>query len=244
MPAVFHQNVEDSPAQVFAMHSEDRNLRAVNVARDHRSFRGVTPASTVALAWMCAVAIAALVGASCSGGEATDPPQTRRQDPPHLVIDKSIGAVRLNMTPIEVEERYGEPSRVDVMPEYFPVGTRYEGKKLTRALYSVHAGALRVDYVANKVKVIETSSRYYRSASGIGVGALVPSDRCVRLDEVGHIGPPGCKNTWRGFRFESECLNAWLTSTRDTAMTMLIMHRGRRIEKVRIGDPDVILPCF
>jgi len=193
---------------------------------------------------MCAVSIAALVGPGCSGGDATDSRQTRGQDTPRLVIDTSIGAVRLNMTRTEVEERYGEPSRVNVLPDYFPVGTRYEGKKLTRALYSVHAGALRVDYVAERVKVIETSSRYYRSASGVGVAALVPSDRCVRLDEVGYIGPPGCKNTWRGFHFEGECLDAWLTSTRDTAMTMLIMHRGRRIERVRIGDPDVILPCF
>jgi hypothetical protein len=189
------------------------------------------------------MSIAALVGPGCSGGEGTDSRQTRGQDTPRLVIDTSIGAVRLNMTRTEVEERYGEPSRVNVLPDYFLVGTRYEGKKLTRALYSVDAGALRVDYVAERVKVIETSSRYYRSAAGVGVGALVPSDRCVRLDDVGYIGPTGCKNTWRGFHFEGERLDAWLTSS-DTAMTMLIVHRGRRIERVRIGDPDVILPCF
>ena len=123
-------------------------------------------------------------------------------------------------------------------------GYAVRGEEAVRALYSVRAGVLRVDYVADKVKVIETSSSYHRGESGIGVGARVPSDRCVRLDEVGHIGPPGCKNTWRGFHFDGECLDAWLTSTRDTAMTLLIMHRSRRIERVRIGDPDVILPCF
>jgi hypothetical protein len=205
---------------------------------------GMTSTSTVALAGVCTVSIAVLVGAACSSSEGTDSRQTRVQDPPRLVIDTSIGYVRLNMPRAEVEERYGEPSRVNVLADYFPVGTRYEGKKLIRALYGVRAGTLRVDYVTDKVKVIETSSRYYRSASGIGVGALVPSDRCVRLDEVGYIGPPGCKNTWRGFHFDGECLDAWLNSTRDTAMTILSMHRGRRIERVRIGDPDVILPCF
>lgn len=52
------------------------------------------------------------------------------------MIDTSIGAVRLNMTRTEVEERYGVPSKVTVLADYFPVGTLYEGKKLTRALYS------------------------------------------------------------------------------------------------------------
>jgi len=204
---------------------------------------GMTSRSTVALAGVCAV-YAAFVGAACSGSEGTDVRQTRVQDPPRLVINTSIGYVRLGMPRAEVDERYGEPSRVNVLADYFPVGTRYEGKKLTRAIYNVHADALRVDYVAEKVKVIETSSRYYRTASGIGAGRLIPSDRCMRLDEVGYIGPAGCKNTWRGFHFDGECLDAWLTSTRDTAMTMLMMDRGRRIERVRMGDPDVILPCF
>jgi hypothetical protein len=205
---------------------------------------GMASTSTVAVAGVCAVCIAALVGAACSGTEGNDSRRTRVQDSPRLVINTSIGYVRLNMLRAEVDERYGEPSRVNVFAEYFPVGTRYEGKTLTRAIYNVHAGALRVDYVAEKVKVIETSSRFYRAASGIGVGTLIPSDRCMRLDEVGYVGPTGCKNTWRGFHFDGECLDAWLTSTLEPAMTMLIMRRGRRIERVRIGDPDVILPCF
>ena len=59
-------------------------------------------------------------------------------------------------------------------------------------------------------------------------GAHVPRDRCI----------------WRGFDFDGECLDAWLTSIRPKTMSLLYMHRGRRIEAVRIGDPDVILPCF
>lgn len=165
-------------------------------------------------------------------------------DSPRLVINRSIGDVHLNMARADVERRYGKPARANVLRDYFPVGTRYHGKRLIRAVYRLHGGLLQVDYVDRKVKTITTTSTYYRSASRIGVGGHLPRDRCMRLDEIGHTGPRGCKNTWHGFNFDGECLDAWLTSSRAKAMTVLYMHRGRRIETVRIGDPDVILPCF
>jgi hypothetical protein len=144
----------------------------------------------------------------------------------------------------EVERRYGKPDRANAARDYyFPVGTRYHGKKLVRAVYRLHRGLLQVDYVDGKVKAIETTSAYYRSASRIGVGVHLPRNRCMRLDETGHTGPRGCKNTWRGFNFDGEILDAWVTSTAK-AMTILYMHRGRRIKTVRIGDPEVLLPYF
>ena len=148
------------------------------------------------------------------------------------------------MARAEVERRYGEPARADTLRDYFPVGTRYHGTRLIRAVYRLHAGVLQVDYVEGKVKTIETTSTYYRSVTRIGVGAHLPRDRCMRLDEIGHTGPRGCMNIWRGFNFDGECLDAWLSSTRAKTMTVLYMHRGRRIETVQIGDPNVILPCF
>jgi hypothetical protein len=194
---------------------------------------------------LCAVLIAALSPAGCSGGERVASQQKPAQDSPRLVINSSIGDVHLNTTRAEVERRYGNPARANVLRDYFPVGTRYHGKELIRSVYRVHGGVLQVDYVDGRVKTIETTSAYYRGTSHIGVGAHLPRDRCVRLDEIGHTGPRGCKNTWRGFKFDGECLDAWLTSMRATkAMTLLSMHRDRRIETVRIGDPDVILPCF
>jgi hypothetical protein len=113
-----------------------------------------------------------------------------------------------------------------------------------RAVYRPHGGVLKVAYVDGDVKTIETTSARYRTASGMGVGAPLPNDRCMRLDQIGDTGPPGCRNTSRGFNFNGECLDACLTSTSGNAMTVLYMQRGRRIETVRIGDPDVILPCF
>src|SRR6266542_925438 len=112
------------------------------------------------------------------------------------------------------------------------------------AVEPIDGGVLEAEYVGDNVKTIRRTSAYYRTVSGIGVGAHVPRDRCVRMNDTGEVGPRGCKNTWLSFDFDGECLDAWLTSMGARTMTLLFMHRGRRIEAVRIGDPDVILPCF
>lgn len=147
------------------------------------------------------------------------------------------------MDRLAVERRYGRAARHRVLRDYFPVGTRYEGERLVRAVYHLHGGTLEVGYVKSKVKTIATTSAYYRTAGGVGVGARVPRDRCTRLDDVGRVGPARCKNSWRGFSFNGDCLDAWFDEGRAT-MTLLYMHQGRRIMRVQIGDPDVILPCF
>ena len=195
-------------------------------------------------AWLCAVVVAAFSQVGCLGNEEAGQPENPAPDPPRLVINRSIGDVHLRMARAVVERRYGNPAQVRVFRAYFPVGTKYERKKLIRAVYRVHRGILQVDYVDEEVKSVKTTSTYYRSASDAGVGAHLPRDRCMRLDETGHVGPPGCKTTWRGFTFDGECLDAWLTSMKANAMTLLYMHRGRRIETVEIGDPEAILPCF
>ena len=145
---------------------------------------------------------------------------------------------------VAVERRYGEPSDEKDLSSILPVGTRYHGRRLVRVVYRVHGGILELEYVDGDVKSIETTSAYYRTANGIGPATQLPPDRCIRLHELGDVGPPGCKATWRGFSFDGECLDAWLTSLRARTMTLLYVHRGRRIENVRVGDPDVILPCF
>jgi hypothetical protein len=205
---------------------------------------GSYPPSLFISSGLC-VFVAALASTGCSGGERAAARQRQVHDSPRLVLNRSIGDIRLNTTRGDVERLYGKPTREKVLRDYyFPVGTRYHGKKLIQAVYRPHGGVLKVAYVGGDVKMIETTSARYRTASGISAGAHLPNDRCMRLDEIGHIGPRGCRNTWRGFNFDGECLDAWLTSTRAKAMTILYMQRGRRIETVRVGDPDVILPCF
>ena len=186
----------------------------------------------------------ALAATGCSEGNRASAPKRAAQDSPRLVFNRSIGDVRVSMSRADVELRYGRPAREQVLRGFFPVGTRYQGKELVRAVYRLHGGVLEAEYVGGNVKTIRTTSAYYRTVSGIGVGAHVPRDRCVRMNDTGEVGPRGCKNTWLSFDFDGECLDAWLTSMGTRTMTLLFMHRGRRIEAVRIGDPDVILPCF
>jgi hypothetical protein len=189
-------------------------------------------------------ALAVLAATGCSRDDGVAERQQQQPDSPRLVFDKSIGDVTLNMARAAVERRYGEPAREEALADYFPFGTQYHGQKLERAVYRLHDGVLQVQYVAGRVKTIETTSTYYRTASRIGVGTRLPRDRCIRLDEVGYVGPRGCKDTWRGFRFDGECLDAWLSPLGAETMTLLQMHTGREIERVLIGDPSVILPCF
>jgi hypothetical protein len=187
---------------------------------------------------------AALVATGCKHDERGAERQRPVSDAPRLVFGTSIGDVELNMARAAVERRYGKPARAVVFADYFPFGTRYYGETLERVTYRLHDGTLEVEYVAGRVKTVETTSTYYRTANGVGVGTHLPGDRCIRLDEAGGVGPPGCKPIWRGFSFDGDCLDAWLTPTTNEAMTLLQMRRGRRIERVQIGDPDVILPCF
>jgi hypothetical protein len=190
------------------------------------------------------VVAAALAGTGCAAAERAATHGSAVHDSNRLVLDRSIGDVRLNMPRADAERRYGPPARKRVLLDYFPVGTRYEGKRLVRATYRIHGGALTLEYVDGKVKTISTTTPYYRTRGGIHAGARLPRTLCVRLDETGYVGPHGSKNTWRRFRFDGECLDAWLTSMRTKAMTLLYMHRSRRIQLVQVGDPDVILPCF
>jgi hypothetical protein len=183
---------------------------------------------------------AALVLAAPAAPRAND---LRTNDSRLLVFNESIGDVWLGMRRWQVELLYGAAGRQKVFRRYFPVGTRYEGKRLVRVTYRFHGGTLVIQYVEDQVKTIQTTSSYYRTAHGVGVGTVLPHDRCMRLDEIGHTGPRGCKNRWRGFVFDGECGNAWLTEGRGT-MTALYMRLSREIRVVQLGDPDVILYCF
>ena len=193
------------------------------------------------------VAVAGLAAVGCAGSTRRSEVEAREtvvHDSHALIFNRSIGDVRLEMSRVAVERRYGKATRQKPFSDYFPVGTAYHGKKLVRVTYRLHRGELTLDYVRDRVKTISTTSAYYRSADGIGAGIRVPGDRCMRLDEIGHVGPRGCKSTWRAFRFDGEYLDAWTTTMRAKTITLLHMHRGRRIEEVRIGDADVILPYF
>jgi hypothetical protein len=189
---------------------------------------------------IAAIVVATAAVAGCAGMDAhTRSPTDSRL----LVFNSSIGDVRLQTTRARVQRVYGRPDRRAVLRDYFPIGTRYEGKVLVRATYDVHRGTLVIGYIDGVVKTVSTTSGYYRTARGIRVGTRLPRDRCFRRDYIGHIGPRGCKNRWRGFDFEGECVNAWL-SDKGRVTTALQMGLSRRIRGIEIGDHDVTLYCF
>ena len=62
------------------------------------------------------------------------------------------------MTREAVEYLYGETGRLQILDRYFPRGTKYEGVPLFVMTYRLHGGNLRVEYVHDRVKVIETTA--------------------------------------------------------------------------------------
>lgn len=97
-------------------------------------------------------------------------------DPPRIVFNHSIGDVRLGMSRDEVEYLYRDTNngRLEILDHYFTQVTKYSGKPLYRMTYPLHGGKLVVSYVDDRVKVVETSSRYYRTPRNIGVGSYIP----------------------------------------------------------------------
>ena len=159
-------------------------------------------------------------------------------DPPRIDFNQKIGDVRLGMSRDEVEYLHGDTNNghLEILNHYFPQGTKYFGKPLWRMTYPVHGGKLVVSYVDDRVKVVETTSRYYRTPRNIGVGSYIPLGPRHKLKGGGY------EYRWNSFFWEGECGKAWLGGTR-TVSTILYMTRGR-ISTVKIGDPNVILYCF
>lgn len=81
-----------------------------------------------------------------------------------IAVGRSIGPVSLGMVRDEVIETIGRPSRVDRFA--WP-----SGQSGSTDVYRKHGGLFRVSYAAGKVVGVETASRFYRTASGIGPGA-------------------------------------------------------------------------
>jgi hypothetical protein len=155
-------------------------------------------------------------------------------DKPSIVFHKAIGDVRLGMTRSQVQVTYGR-GRTQRWGNYFPVGVKYHGKVLYCTTYWVHRGKLIVSYVGGRVKMVETTSRYYRTVAGVGIGTKIPRGPC-HPDQYG-----GCQYRWRGFQYD-ECGGAWLGGTRRVT-TVLYVRKGS-VYRVQLGDDSVVLYCF
>jgi hypothetical protein len=155
-------------------------------------------------------------------------------DRPSIVFNTSIGDVRLGMSRDDVAGTYGVGTSKRFR-HYFPVRVKYYGKVLVRTTYRVHRGKLIVSYVDGRVKMVETTSRYYRTVLGVGVGTRIPRGPC-HYDKYG-----GCQHRWRSFQYD-ECGGAWLGGTR--RLTTVLYVRKSRVYRVQLGEDDVVLYCF
>lgn len=167
-------------------------------------------------------------------------------DSPTLVFHQAIGDVRLGTARSAVEKKYGSGS-VRTFRNYFPIGTKYARRVLTRVTYRLHGGELVVDYVGGQARVVHTTSSYYRTRSGVGVGTRIPLGRChwrnfTVTTEQGKQTYRQCDHRWGDFVWEGDCGDAWLAGNR-RVLTALFTSRGK-VSGITLGDPDVILYCF
>jgi len=99
-------------------------------------------------------------------------------DPPRIVPWTSIGGIWLGQSRIRVEYVYGS-LRSAMSPGGY-------------AEYRLHGGRLFITYLRDRVAGITTTSRYYRTSEGLGVGTRIPLGRCHRVSGR-------CEYRWRGF---------------------------------------------
>ena len=84
-------------------------------------------------------------------------------DPPLIVIDRSIGGVSIGMPQADVEALLGQPD------SSLSIALRGGGTGLL-VRYRLHGGLLSVVYAGGRVVSVETDASFYRTDGGIGPG--------------------------------------------------------------------------
>jgi hypothetical protein len=128
------------------------------------------------------LALAAVVfGLSASAAQA---------DSARLVLGVSVGDVRIGATKAQIVTAYGRPMSVKRLS--------YGGKPFELAAYAAHGGRLEVYYdrATHRVVGIATSSPFYRTRDGFGVGASAAAARA------------------RGFEWNAQCTTTYLKTAR------------------------------
>jgi hypothetical protein len=94
-------------------------------------------------------------------------------EPASIVLGRTLGEIQIGEMQPQVRAFYGAPSRVS----HVPLGKG--GPKVELDRYRRHGGVLWVAYAAQQVVAVGTTSPYYSTAAGLGVGAST-SDPNVR----------------------------------------------------------------
>ena len=156
-------------------------------------------------------------------------------DSPTLLLGRTLGAFRVGMSDEAAYRAIGAaPAGSRWAPLVLPAGTRYaRGNAFTATFPHMRGGTLRLIVVDKTVRAVTTTSRYYRTRRGIGVGTQVARGPCLPLARG------GCARRWRGF--VEACRGTWVVGS-PRAQTVIAVRAGR-IVRVEVGDTAVLLPC-
>ena len=183
------------------------------------------------------IAVGAALVLAVSGGAV----RAQDVDPPTLVWNNQVGSARLGMSEVQIEYLYGAPTKTDMwrLPH---VDTPFPDAAVHAQKYVIGDHSLWVWYLGGRpgAKVLETSSPYYRTSTGVGVGTRIPLGQCVRTRLSS--GGSYCAYKWRSFEFDRCSPGAWIGGY-GRRQTVLIMQRGV-VQSIMIGDPGVILHCY
>ena len=176
---------------------------------------------------MASAVVATLGFAAGAGAAAVDTPTLR--------LGRSIGGFRVGMSDEAAYRAIGAaPTGSRWAPLELPAGTRYaRGAAFTATFPRMHGGTLRLVVVEHTVRAVTTTSRFFRTRLGIGVGTKVVAGACLP------VPTGGCARRWRGF--VEVCRGTWVAGS-PRARTVLAV-AAARIVRVEVGDADVLLPC-
>jgi hypothetical protein len=87
-----------------------------------------------------------------------------QRDPASIVAGKSIGAIHIGDSEAQVKDFYGRPRTVAA----------------GRSTYRVHRGTIWARYANDRVVAVGTTSRYYTTKTGVGVGSRLSAAGSVR----------------------------------------------------------------
>lgn len=132
-----------------------------------------------------------------------------------IVLGKSIGPVKIGMSEQAVVRALGKPRAVK--------NANYGGKPLSVATFGVHGGRFDVDYDRSTRKVVgmQTNSRYFKTAAGLGPGSPLRRVRALP-----------------GFRF-GQCTANWEADRNGVLVSFVPEAGANTVESVAM-----ILPAY
>ncbi len=92
------------------------------------------------------------------------------------IASRSIGRIRIGDSRAAIERFYGQRRAASSKRAVFGI---FDLRHAMAVTYRLHKGLLRVSYLRNKAAAVSTTSRYYTTTGGFGVGSPASSKKLV-----------------------------------------------------------------